>query len=111
MAEGLLDVEQIVSIFVAELQKHGIRPREVILYGSHARGEATVLSDIDLVVISEDLSKWPALERLEMLSRLAARVEAPLDVLGYTPEEIARSGKDSILWSEITRHGKVLSAA
>lgn len=111
MAEGLVDVEAIVSLFVAELRKHGIRPREVILYGSHARGEATVHSDIDLVVISEGLSKWPALERLEMLSILAARVDAPISVLGYTPDEIARSGKDSIIWSEITRHGKVLSAA
>jgi len=111
MAETTLDVEKIISLYVAELRRHGIHPREVILYGSYARGEATSLSDIDLVIISEDLSRWPSLERLEMLSRLAACVDAPLEVLGYTPAEIAQSGKDSILWSEITRHGRNIKAA
>jgi predicted nucleotidyltransferase len=111
MAEELLDVERIVARYVAELRDHGIRPSEVILYGSHAKGEATPLSDIDLIVVSDDLARWPALERLEMLSRLAARVDAPLEVLGYTPEEIARGGKNSILWAEISRHGRHLRAA
>lgn len=106
-----LDVERIVALYVAELAKHGIRARKVILFGSYARGTATSLSDIDLVIISEDLAKWPPLERLEMLSRLTAPTHAPIEVLGYTPEEIARAGAESILWGEIERHGKVLIAA
>ncbi|MDD5309638.1 MAG: nucleotidyltransferase domain-containing protein [Deltaproteobacteria bacterium] len=94
-----------------ELRNHGIRPSEVILYGSYAKGEATPLSDIDLIIVSDDLSRWPAIERLEMLSRLAACVDAPLEVLGYTPDEIAKAGKSSILWAEISRYGRRLKAA
>jgi predicted nucleotidyltransferase len=111
MVEKCFDIETIVSRYVAELKRNGISPKKVILFGSYARGDATPLSDIDLVIISDDLAKWPAIKRIEMLSRLTACVDAPLDVLGYTPDEITRGGKDSIIWSEITRHGKTLVAA
>jgi len=111
MAEKYPEVEKAISTYVAELRKHGISPQKVILFGSHATGTATPLSDIDLVVVSEDLAKWPALERLEMLSRLTVCVDAPLEVLGYTPEEIEKAGSDSILWGEIEKTGKVLVAA
>lgn len=53
----LAEINQIVSKFVVELEKRGIHPEEVILYGSHARGNATKDSDIDLVVISNDFAK------------------------------------------------------
>jgi predicted nucleotidyltransferase len=111
MAAKCLDVERIISLYVAELKKRGIRPQKIILYGSYARGEANQDSDIDLVVISEDLAKWSGLERLEMLSRLTVSVDAPLEVIGYTPDEISQAGKNSIMWAEITRYGKTMLAA
>ncbi|MFH1830107.1 MAG: nucleotidyltransferase domain-containing protein [Pseudomonadota bacterium] len=111
MVEKYADVEKAVSIYIAELRKHGINPQKVILFGSHAAGTATPLSDIDLVIVSADLARWSALERLEMLSRLTICVDAPLEVLGYTPEEIEKAGSDSILWGEIQKTGKVLVAA
>jgi predicted nucleotidyltransferase len=111
MVEEHLNIERIISLYVAELKKHGIRPQKIILYGSYARGEANLESDIDLVVISEDLTKWSGLERLEMLSRLTVSVDAPLEVIGYTPDEIAEGGKNSIIWAEITSYGKTMLAA
>jgi len=111
MVEKYAKIEEIAARYVAELEKNGIHPQRIILYGSYAKGTATPDSDIDLIVISEDLARWPALERLELLSRLTSKIDAPLEVLGYTPEEIARHGADSILWSEIERNGKTLKAA
>ena len=111
MAKKYADIEKIVSSYVAVLVKNGIHPQRVILYGSYAKGTATPDSDIDLVIISEDLARWPALERLELLSKLTAKIDGPLEVLGYTPDEIARFGADSILWCEIEHNGKTLKAA
>jgi predicted nucleotidyltransferase len=111
MAEGTVDIQRVANELFEVLAGEGIHPSEMILYGSHARGEASRWSDIDIVIVSDDLERWPPLERLELLSRLAARVDAPLEVLGYTPNEIAAAGDHSILWSEIKRHGKPLEAA
>jgi len=36
------------------IERYGDKIREIILYGSHARGEATKDSDIDLVVLIDD---------------------------------------------------------
>lgn len=111
MVEKYADIEKVVNGYIEELEKNGIHPQRVILYGSYAKGTATPDSDIDLVIISKDMARWPALERLELLSRLTAKIDAPLEVLGYTPDEIARFGADSILWNEIKRNSKTLKAA
>ena len=62
-----------------------LRPRSIILFGSMATGKYGVGSDIDLLVISEDLPK-NFLERLRILAELN-QTFAPIQALGYTPEE------------------------
>lgn len=111
MAGRRFDIGKVVNAYVAVLEKNGIHPLKVILYGSYAKGTATQLSDIDIVIVSEDLARWEPLPRLEMLSRLTAAIDAPLEVLGYTPNEIASAGRNSILWAEIEKSGKILLAA
>ncbi|MEK7750588.1 MAG: nucleotidyltransferase domain-containing protein [Acidobacteriota bacterium] len=49
---------EIVDRFRRGLEARGIRPQKIILYGSHATGVATAVSDIDVVVISSDFFGW-----------------------------------------------------
>ncbi|OGQ04465.1 MAG: hypothetical protein A2W61_03595 [Deltaproteobacteria bacterium RIFCSPLOWO2_01_44_7] len=107
----LVDLKDIVNRFVVELGKKGIQPERILLYGSHASGIADEWSDIDLVVISKDFEKIPSLERLTLLSRAAWPVQASIEALGYTPQEITERGKDSIIWEEIQKNYKVLYKA
>lgn len=111
MAKKLFDPKKLVEIYIVELEKEGIHPQQILLYGSYASGKAHEWSDIDLVVISKDFEKIHPIKRLEILSLATWKLKAPIEALGYTPQEIAERGKDSIIWEEIQSNHKVLYKA
>lgn len=81
----------------------------VILFGSRARGDHLVESDVDVLVVSPAFADWPHLRRLEWLFARWARVSRlDADVVGLTPEEFAdRAGELSVV-GEIAREGIVV---
>ncbi len=91
MAQTPPELKQIVQRFCAQLEKMGIRPEKVMLYGSRASGTAREGSDIDLIVISSDWANYNQRERLEMLGVASARILEPVQAQGFTPDEIAKN--------------------
>jgi len=84
-------------------------PEQIILFGSHARGDAGPHSDLDLLVILP-VSGSKREKRIEI--RLALRdIPVPLDILVATPGE-ARRQKDipGTLIRPALREGEVLYA-
>jgi predicted nucleotidyltransferase len=67
----------------------GIRAEGVILFGSHARGEAREGSDIDMLIVSPDFEELNTRERLELLGVAAARLWQPIEAMACTPDELA----------------------
>ena len=65
-----------------------LRPRRVVLFGSHARGEADPDSDLDLFVEMETDRRPP--ERAAEVAALFGLRRWSLDVVVYTPEEVRR---------------------
>lgn len=63
-------------------------PRRIILFGSRARGDAHQDSDVDLLVEME--SDLPPAERAIAIDTLFGMRNWPMDLLVYTPEEMAR---------------------
>ena len=63
------------------------QPDKVLLFGSHARGEAGPDSDVDLLVVLSCEGK-PVYKAAQI--RLSLDHSIPIDVLVRTPEEIAR---------------------
>jgi predicted nucleotidyltransferase len=63
-------------------------PSSVILFGSHARGDADAGSDIDLMVIEATVDN-PALEAVR-LYRAVGWVGIGVDILVYSEHEFAR---------------------
>ncbi|MBF0290762.1 MAG: nucleotidyltransferase domain-containing protein [Nitrospinae bacterium] len=67
-------------------------PEQIILFGSHAKGDATDESDIDLLVV-ESGEFGPEKSRRKELARLSkavARFQFPIDILLYSKTEVER---------------------
>lgn len=81
--------DDLVQIMVRRIVER-FRPVRVILFGSQARGEAGPWSDVDLLVVLEEVAN----KRQSMVEILRALGDLPVckDVLVTTPEEISRRG-------------------
>lgn len=77
-------------------------PVRVVLFGSLARGEEGPDSDIDLLVVLDDVPFTHKLERAVEVRR-AIRTPAPVNVWITDPDEIARRGHltGSMLWAPL----------
>ena len=67
-------------------------PQQVLVFGSHARGDARAGSDVDLLVV-EDEPFGPQRSRrgeLRRIRRALAGFRVPKDVLVYSSEEVSR---------------------
>jgi len=92
-----------------EALKRALRPKLILLYGSLARGTFGLGSDVDILVISENLPKNPN-ERLKLLYELD-RTHAPIDAKAYTPGEVKKMLlKGHPLIMDALAEGKVLYA-
>ena len=70
-------------------------PDQIILFGSHARGDARGDSDFDLLIIApSDEPRW---HRTIPIYSLLAGLGVPKDVVWWTPEEVAE-------WRDVKSH-------
>jgi predicted nucleotidyltransferase len=85
------------------------KPEKIILFGSHADGQPTPESDLDLLVIMQ--FDGDALEQaVSMLNRL--NVLMPVDLLVRTPEQIRhRLEMGDSFMRDIVERGKVMYEA
>jgi uncharacterized protein len=82
------------------------KPEKIILFGSHAYGQPTPESDLDLLVIMQ-FEGDPLEQAVAMLNRL--NVLLPIDLLVRTPEQIRHRLEigDSFM-RDIVEQGKVM---
>ena len=81
----------------------------VILFGSHARGEAGENSDVDLMIVAE--SDLPRFKRSRGLHMLFRPYPFAMDLLVYTPGEVERGKNSPVSFvSQVLREGKTLYA-
>ncbi len=82
-------------------------PREIILFGSYARGEQTVDSDIDLLVIFPH-----AVDKADeavKIRRAIGRIDAGVDVVVSSVDEVAEwEGVKGTLYYYARREGRLL---
>ena len=104
------DVRKILNTLGQALRHHyGTRLRGLLLYGSHARGQAVVGSDIDVAVILDDFTSASA--EISACTRLLTRLSLQHDcVISLFPiREQDWPGRQTPLLINIRREGVVLS--
>jgi uncharacterized protein len=90
---------------------HGIAetcgPYKIILFGSYASGHPTPDSDLDLFVVMD--TDVPSHKRATPIRLLFRPSPCAMDILVYTPEEVARwNGTVNHIITEVIRHGKTV---
>ena len=78
---------ELISTMTARIVRN-FHPVQIILFGSHARGEADPQSDVDLLVVFSELTdkRKTAVD----IRRTLADLPVAKDILVTTPEELAR---------------------
>jgi predicted nucleotidyltransferase len=80
-------------------------PERILLFGSRARGTETRRSDLDLLLVLR--TEAPPLTRIGQVLELLADSPWPVEVIVYTPEELAARA-DTPFIRRILREGRVL---
>lgn len=80
---------------VATLQANGVQVERAYLYGSYAKGHARRDSDIDIAIVSRDLSgDW--LDDYCRLTRIADHIDARMEVISFLPQDFHDS--NPLVW-------------
>jgi len=99
-------IEEMTTIIVREVD-----PKQVILFGSQARGAARPDSDLDFLIIQDHpfVQGQPRRKQMARLWRLLARFPVSQDILVYTPDEVEewRQSKNHVI-ARALREGKLL---
>ena len=95
---------------LADRIAHDFHPEKIILFGSHARGDAKPDSDVDLLVIMNS-GQHPSCTAAEITCRVHPR-RYPLDLIVRSPETVrARLDMNDWFMRDVMREGRVLYAA
>jgi predicted nucleotidyltransferase len=93
---------RIVKIFLP------IKPKQIFLFGSHAKGNADQCSDFDLIIVYSTTK--PFLDRLKELYTLWTMGKG-VDILAYTPSEFEEMKKHNSFVQDVIKEGILLYEA
>jgi predicted nucleotidyltransferase len=98
----LEEINNELNRVVSELTKLGAQ--KIIQFGSSVRGELSITSDIDLIVIIENNKNY-----LERSAEIYQNIKPKeIDLLIYTPNEFKRMKRENLFIQHILKEGKVI---
>ena len=71
--------------FVRAVQKSGVRLQAAYLYGSHAKRQAEIESDIDIALVSRDFSGW--VDDLRLIEPALLAMDARIEHVRFHPND------------------------
>ena len=77
-----------INSIVSQLVTH-YKPEKIILFGSAARGDSTVDSDLDLFIVKSGVEKLGGPDRYREVAKFLPS-ETAVDALVYTPYEMRK---------------------
>ena len=104
MAEATSEIRNIVALYIGNLKALGVPVERRYLFGSQARLDAGMESDVDLAVVSPLFEKMSLWDRAGFLGKAAWNIHHPIDVLGYAPSQVRKAVPGTLL-SHILKNG------
>ncbi len=91
---------------VEELRRRGLRIKAVYLFGSFARGDWLVTSDVDIVIISPDFEGMRFIDRLDLVYMVAWKLGLRpwIEAIPLTPRELEEKLKSSSVIRDASRY-------
>ncbi|MFW6184925.1 MAG: nucleotidyltransferase domain-containing protein [Chloroflexota bacterium] len=86
--------------FLERLREAHVDVESAYLYGSHATGAAGPDSDIDVAIVSSDLS-GDRVEDWMRLNRISTQIDVRMEVIGFRPEQFR--DENPLVWEVKTR--------
>lgn len=87
------------------------QPKRVILFGSAARGDTNINSDVDFLVVTRDEVESPRKESVR-IRRALRGLSMPMDILVISEERLKELGnRPGLVYREALRGGKVVYEA
>jgi predicted nucleotidyltransferase len=100
----MIDVHAIET--VAQRIGEAANAERVVLFGSHARGNASEHSDVDLLVIAD--SELPRFKRSRALYGVVRPHPFAMDLIVYTPAEVERDLRSNASFVSAALRGGVV---
>ena len=101
MAKINSSVKEKIDLFLKKLSENGIRTEKTYIFGSYAKDSANSLSDIDLAVISSDLTGDRFSERLRLM-KISANIDSKIEPVPFNSNTFVP--EDPLVW-EILKTG------
>ena len=101
MAEINASIIETLKRFLEKLKENGIPIEASYLFGSYAKGRAKEWSDIDVAVISSDISNDRLEERIR-LTKISSRIDSRIEPVPFRPDTFV--DEDPLVW-EIKKDG------
>lgn len=106
---GSLENRKVISFlkqFKKNLQKK-YKIQKAILFGSRARGDWLLTSDIDIILVSDDFASIPFRRRMaDVLQYWNEDID--IEILCYTPAEFKRKKKEIGVVRQAVKEGVVI---
>ena len=104
MAKATSEIISIVARYVENLKAQGVPVEKVYVFGSQARRDADMESDVDLAIVSPLFEKMSLWDRAGFLGKAAWDIHYPIDALGFAPSQV-RNAIPGTLLGHILKNG------
>jgi uncharacterized protein len=105
MAEINASIIETIKAFLEKLKEIGVSVETAYLFGSYASGRETEWSDIDIAVISSDISEDRLEERIR-LTKISSNIDSRIEPVPFRPDTFV--DEDPLVW-EIKKEGILIS--
>lgn len=102
MVKAPNDIIAVIKKYIAELEKHNIRIKTAILFGSYAKGSQDEYSDVDVALVSNDFEGVRFLDK-EKIRKITLDIDYRLSPLSYRTEDFT---SDDLFVKEILETGE-----